>query len=237
MDSRALVSAAEVARRLGSSIPRVKRAIDRLGLDVEHGPGGRVLLTDEQVGRLLGVLGSRAVDDGLTATQTSVLAALRRAPLGLASARAVARRAGLSPTAAAQALGELRRRGLVDARPASIAAGRARTVELLEPSWDARWPALAPTLAHVRAPQTVAAPRAERVPGRLRHLFWNSAPEQLDVQRCGGSIARRLLRSGDLEGLAWGVAHLRAQDWEHGATARGLDARTRRLARNLAAAA
>ncbi|MCP9489412.1 MAG: MarR family transcriptional regulator [Solirubrobacteraceae bacterium MAG38_C4-C5] len=237
MDSLGPVSAAEVARRLGSSIPRVKRAIERLGLDVEHGPGGRVLLTDEQVGRLLEALGSRAVDDGLTATQTSVLAALSSAPLGLASARAVARRGGLSPTAAARALGELCRRGLVEARPARIAAGRARTVELLAPSWDARWPALAPTLARVQAPRAVAAPRAERVPGRLGHLFWNSAPEQLDVQRCGGSIARRLLRSGDLEGLAWGAAHLRTQDWQHGATARGLDAPTRRLAHNLAAAA
>lgn len=236
MDSSASVSAAEVAQRLGSSIPRVKRAIGRLGLDVEQRPGGRVLLTDEQVRRLLEALGTRAVDDGLTATQASVLAALARAPLGLTSARAVARRAGLSPTTSARALGELRRRGLVEAQPTRIAAGRARTVELLAPSWDARWPALAPTLARVQPPLAAVAPRAERVPGRLRHLFWNSAPEQLDMQRSGGSIARRLLRSGDLEGLAWGAAHLRAQDWEHGAAARGLDARTRRLARNLAAA-
>lgn len=63
----------------------------------------------------------------------------------------------------------------------------------------------------------------EAVPARLRHLFW-------DILGSGGSIARRLLRSGDLEGLAWGAAHLRAADWEHGATARGLDAMTRRLA-------
>jgi DNA-binding Lrp family transcriptional regulator len=162
---------------------------------------------------------------------------LSRAPLGLISARAVARRAGISPTAAGQALGELRRSGLVRGRSMTVAPGRAREVELLEPSWDARWwPLAAATLSKVPSPQGPVT-SADRVPERLRHLFWNTAPEQLDVQRAGGSIARRLLRTGDLEGLALGAAHLRARDWEYGATARGLDARTRRMAQNLAAAA
>jgi len=136
---------------------------------------------------------------------------LSRAPLGLVSARAVARRAGISPTAADHALGELRCGGLVRGRSTTVAAGRAREVELLEPSWDARWWSLAATLSKVRSPQRPVT-SADRVPGRLRHLFWNTAPEQLDVQRAGGSIARRLLRTGDLEGLAWGAAHLRARD-------------------------
>jgi DNA-binding MarR family transcriptional regulator len=236
MDAGVGASAAEVARRLGTSIPRVKRAIERLGLVVEGGPRGRVRLSDRQIERVREALGARATSHGLTTTQVSVLAALSRAPLGLVSARAVARRACLSPTATGRALDVLRHSGLVRAQPTTVAAGRAREVELLEPSWDARWSQLAPTLSRVRPGQRPVA-GADRVPERLRHLFWNTAPEQLDVQRAGGSIARRLLRRGDLEGLAWGAAHLRAHDWEHGATARGLDARTRRMAQNLAAAA
>jgi hypothetical protein len=39
----------------------------------------------------------------------------------------------------------------------------------------------------------------------------------------------------DLDGLAWGARNLRASDWLHARQARGLDFKTRALARNLAA--
>jgi len=71
----------------------------------------------------------------------------------------------------------------------------------------------------------------------LRHLFWNVAPEQLAVDEHGAFVARRLLQAGDLEGLAWGAAHLAAEDWNHAARARGLDRQRLALAANLAAAA
>jgi hypothetical protein len=71
----------------------------------------------------------------------------------------------------------------------------------------------------------------------LRHLFWNTAPTQLDVFRGGPYIARRLLRAMDLEGLAWGACNLRSTDWLQAQKARGLEPQVRALARNLAATA
>jgi len=92
-------------------------------------------------------------------------------------------------------------------------------------------------LAPVRPPVRPVAPREQRVPPALRHLFWNTAPAQLDVLRGGPYIARRLLRTMDLEGLAWGASNLRSADWLQAQKARGLDAQVRALARNLAATA
>jgi excisionase family DNA binding protein len=43
------LSATEAARRLGTSVPRVQRAIRRLGLPVARGRGGRVQLTEPQL--------------------------------------------------------------------------------------------------------------------------------------------------------------------------------------------
>ena len=52
------------------------------------------------------------------------------------------------------------------------------------------------------------------MPLELRHLFWNTAPRQLDVDTSGGYIARRLIQTGDLDGLAWGAEQLTADDWQ-----------------------
>src|ERR1019366_8038177 len=129
MDSKPK-SAAAVARQLGTSVPRVVRAVERLGIDARTS-NGRMLLHDEQVARLRAELGVGASIPGLPPIQVSVLAALRDAPLGLASIRAVARRAGVSPTASARALDALLSVGLVKREPTVLAAGSARPAELL----------------------------------------------------------------------------------------------------------
>jgi hypothetical protein len=237
MDSGPPISAAEAGRRLGTTVPRVKRALDRLDLPVERGPGGRVGIGPEAFARLAAELGTAGPLDGMSRVETAVLATLDRAPLGLVSTRAVARRAGVAPTSAGRAIERLIADGLIDRTAVQIAAGRARRVDLITARRSSpRWRKLAPALGRIK-PRQRRPPADDEVPLRLRHLFWNVAPSQLDVRRSGGSIARRLLRTADPEGLAWGAANLSAADWEHGATARGLDPRTCRLARNLAAAA
>ena len=229
-------SAAAVARELGTSVPRVTRATRRLSLDARRA-NGRYAFTPRQVDRLRQALGVLPRSEGLTRPEVAVLAALRTAPFGLASARAVARRSGLSPTAAARALESLRAEGLAERKSEMVAAGRARQMKI----WRAnllhpRWPDLDPVLERVRRPERPL-PEAKRVPRRLRHLFWNTAESQLGVDRAGAYIARRLLRTMDLQGLAWGVQALGREDWARAALARGLDPKTRRLAQNLAAAA
>jgi len=240
MDTAVSISAAEAGRRLGTTIPRVKRALARLGLAVEAGRGGRLLIGPQAFALLREELGATERLDDLSRVEVAVLAALDRAPFGLVSARAVAARAGVAPTSAGNALERLVAEGLVERKTALVAAGRARRVEVLTARRSsARWRRIAPTLGRTRPAQRSGTRRApsRAVPPRLRHLFWNVAPAQLETARSGGTIARRLLQTGDPEGLAWGAANLSAADWEHAGRARGLDPRARGLARNLAVAA
>jgi DNA-binding MarR family transcriptional regulator len=226
-------SAARVARLLGTSTPRVVRAVERLGLDA-RAPNGRLALTRPMVERLRDELGVTARVPGLSTPEVQVLAALRRAPLGLSSARVVARQAGISPSTASKALRALEREGLVRREATVIAAGRARPVQLLHANRRSkRWSELAPALASVRPASHRRAPDRS-VPPRLRHLFWNTTPSQLNVDSAGPYIARRLLNTMDFDGLAWGADNLRPSDWEQAARGRGLDASVRALAHNLA---
>jgi hypothetical protein len=232
-------SAADLAHALGTSVPRVTRAARRLNLEARQ-PNGHYAFSPRQADRLRRELGRAPRVDGLTRAETMVLAALRSAPFGLVSIRAVARRAGLSATAAGRALASLRTAGLAERSSEMVAAGRAQRMEV----WRAnlshpRWPALDPVLKRVVPPRKPAGPGPARrqVPRRLRHLFWNTAESQLDVDRAGPYVATRLLRTMDLQGLAWGAQALGRRDWEHAARARGLDPGVRQLARNLAEAA
>ena len=229
------MSGSEAARRLGTNLPRLQRAIARLGLPVERGAGGRVRLSERQLNTLSAELGVVALVDGLSRVETQVLAALARAPRGLASARAVSRRAGVSPTAAAAAVRSLAARGLVHVGGEWIAAGQAREVELIRADVTSpTWPELAARLAAVRLPAARRTPRPGRVPARLAHLFWNADPERLDLSDHGGYIAERLLSTGDLDGLAWGLWALEPSDWKQARRSRGLSAAQRALAANLA---
>jgi DNA-binding MarR family transcriptional regulator len=229
------MSGAALARELGTSVPRISRAVKRLEIDARQ-PNGRLALSQSQADRVRRALGVAPPAPGLTRSETLSLAALRSAPFGLVSARAVARRSGLSPTSSARALSSLLEQGLITRTYEMVAAGRAREMRI----WRAnpthpRWPALEPVLDLVEPPEHTE-PRAKRVPARLRHLFWNTADSQLDVGHGGPYIARRLLQTMDIQGLAWGVQALQPEDWERGSRARGLDPKVRQLALNLAAA-
>jgi len=229
-------SAATVAQLLNTSVPRVVRAAERLGLQARRGSSHRWELTRSMVDRLSRELGYTPSIDGLSEVEVKVLAAVARAPLGLASVRVVGGQAVVSPTSASKALRSLEAQGLVYREPTTIAAGRARDVELLHANRMATgWLELAPRLATVRPPAREL-PRRRTVRPRLGHLFWNTAPSQLDIGSAGSYIARRLLTTGDLEGLAWGAENLPAAHWENAAQARGLDSRARALALNLARA-
>lgn len=225
-------SAAELARELGTSVPRVVRAARRLGFDHRQS-GGRLALSPEQVRRLRSVLGRHQSAPGLSDTETMVLAALARSPLGLPSARATAHKAGVSPTTASRTLSRLAALGLITSEDAVIVAGRARHVRLLHANRQHPcYQALAPLLSKVEPP---ASEHDEKVPARLRHLFWNTNPAQLNVAHGGEYIARRLLRTLDPAGLAWGARNLKAEHWRAAARARGLDPSVKAMAENLAA--
>lgn len=229
-------SAAYVARACGTSIPRVQRAIDRLGMASSRGDSGRVALTSGQVRCLLDDLGAHPRVAGLSTTEAKVLSALARAPLGLTSVRSVARRSGVSPTAAGRAIADLQIKRLVVRRELMIAAGSAKRVDLIQANVGSdRWFELARQLSRVSVDAQATADHG-KVPHRLRHLFWNVDSSQLSVGNADAFIARRLITSGDPEGLAWGASHLSADAWRHAAQTRGLDPQDRALAWNLAGA-
>jgi DNA-binding transcriptional ArsR family regulator len=232
------ISAASLAHELNTSVPRVVRAIERLGLDARQ-ENGRMRLTSADTARLRGELGvSPPPIAGLAPVEARVLGALARAPLGLTSARTAAERAGVSPTTASRAIDSLRKQGLVSVERQTLPAGHARVFDLIRLDYGSpRWQQLAGQIAGTRPRER--RPRASgprRVPARLRHLFWNTAPSQLDIERSGGYVARRLLSAGDPEGLAWGAANLSEADWRHAARTRGVSPRRRALALNYATA-
>jgi hypothetical protein len=228
------MSARQAARVLGTSAPRVLRALADAGLSVPEGQ--RAKLTATQVEDLRARLGVTAPVKGLTRTESRVAAALARAPLGLASVRAVARRAGVSPTAAGRAIASLREQGLVHMETSSLPGRRAHNEEVIRADYASpAWRAVAGELVRVCPPrQDPPGDSVSRVPARLDYLFWDTAESQKSVDRAGGYIARRLLQDGDPEGLAWGAEHLAPRDWHHAASARGLPRRLRALGRNLA---
>ncbi len=231
MDTYSLAAA---ARLLGTSPPRVRRAVDRLEFPGGRDSAGVFHLTRREIDELVRELGVTVPVPGFTRTEAQVLAALSRSPRGVASVREAARRAGVSPTAAGRALGRLSVRGLITQTPMMLARGEASQVLVYRVRFGSdEWAALAPAVAKVRLPGHGNSGRAKRVPPQLRHLFWNTAPSQLDVVTSAPYIARRLITADDPDGLAWGATNLPAGAWEHAASTRGLDPAHRALARNL----
>jgi hypothetical protein len=232
MDTYSLSAAARV---LGTSAPRVRRAVDRLGLRADRTASGVFRLTQGQVDELARELGAMPVLPDLSHIEVRVLAALSRSPRGVASVREAARRAGVSPTAASRALVRLSSDGLITATPMMLARGHATEATVYQVRFSSpQWLELAPAIAHVRLPVGHGRRHAKRVPPHLLHLFWNAAPAQLDVEASSPFIARRLITSFDPDGLAWGTANLPASAWEHAAATRGLPPAKRALAHNLA---
>ena len=231
MDTYSLSAAARV---LGTSAPRVSRAVDRLGMRVDRTASGMFRLTQGQVDELARELGAMPALPGLSQVEVKVLAALSRSPRGVASVREAARRAGVSPTAASRALVRLASDGLITVTPMMLARGHAAEATVYEVRFGSpQWLELAPAIGRVRLPVRHER-RAKRVPPYLLHLFWNVAPAQLDVDSSSPFIARRLITSFDPDGLAWGTANLPASAWEHAAATRGLQPAQRALAHNLA---
>jgi DNA-binding Lrp family transcriptional regulator len=208
MDTYSLSAA---ARALGTSAPRVKRAVDRLEMRVDRTASGAFRLTQGQVDELARELGTMPLLPDLSPIEVKVLAALSRSPRGVASVREAARRAGVSPTAASRALVRLASDGLITATPTMLARGHATEATVYQVRFGSpQWIELAPAIARVRLPVNHEQRHAKRVPPYLLHLFWNAAPSQLDVQASSPFIARRLITSFDPDGLAWGTANLPA---------------------------
>src|ERR1700722_15087484 len=131
----------EASEALGTSVPRVTRAIRALDIPLaaptaalstegrSEGRAPRTFDSSEMVRleRHLGAVPIQVPAD-LSREELFVLAGLNQSPLGLRSARLVAEAAGVSPTTATRVLPGLIKRGLVSATPQRVRESR-RVVE------------------------------------------------------------------------------------------------------------
>lgn len=200
-------SVAEASRLLGVSEPRLYRAVATNGLSTLDAEG-RLRLSPVAVAGLVRRWGWIPPDlraCGLSREAVLVLAALSRSPLGLRSARSVARRASIAPATAVKALAALVDRNLVLEQRQLVVEGRVTDVGVWTLNWRAsEWRILSTLVAKVVLPTPATQARNQRsVPSRFAHLFWNEDTAALDVTRDGTMIAERILGSGDAEAIAW----------------------------------
>lgn len=235
-----IVPVPEIARELAVSPERVRRTAAELGIALVRIGGGAnatSVVTSQQHGLLRAAIGvvRRDLPRRWARADIQVLAALASAPRGLVSARAVARRAGLSPMTAIKSLSKLEAQGLVRRALERIALGTVQNTKVFRiDRSSALWKSLAPVIARTYLPARETL-QPKRVPNELLHLFWNTHWDQLFLDAAANYIARRLISTGDADGLAWGATHLDADAWLHAAKTRGLSVRRRRLAKNIAA--
>lgn len=200
-------SAAEASRLLGVSEPRLYRAVAKAGIGGRDGHGHLHLEVPDVAAlvRQWGWIPPGLRDQGVSREEVFVLAALSRSPLGLRSARSVARRASIAPATAVRALASLADRGLARERRQRVVEGKVTDIDVWVLNWRApEWRALSTMVARVVLPAPAAPARSQRsVPSRFAHLFWNEDTTELDVVRDGTMIAERILGSSDAEAIAW----------------------------------
>lgn len=210
MDTR-LWSSGEVADLLATSAPAVRRAAASAGIAASLTPGGHRRFTTGQVSQITSRLGIVPRVDGLSRVEVQVLTAVARHPFGLASIRAVARAAAVSPTAAARAASSLVRHGYVRRDAVTVVdRGAARPGTRWRLVLGEPWFTVAALVSATVLPTSRPGPRPTRVPRRFWHLFWNAEPAALTVDADGGFIATRLILGPDLAARSWALGQLPA---------------------------
>ncbi|MDA8043979.1 MAG: hypothetical protein M0Z30_01900 [Actinomycetota bacterium] len=233
MDSYSIPAA---AKALGTSAPRVYRAVERLGFEPSVGQRG-MYLTAAQLEILREALGDAKPAGNLSRETVKVLAALASKPRGVRSKRAVARAAGVSPTTVGKVLDVLERNDVVRVEQRVLPEGAAREVNVLAlNSASPVWRAVAPDVRRVHLhpePQSNSDPKT--VPVRLRHHFWNSDVASLRLPENADYVASRLLRTNDPDAIVWAAEHLPATAIRKACTIRGMDEAQKTLIMNLVA--
>ncbi len=218
----------EVARALGVSLPAAHHALDTVGVP-RRGRGRTRLLEAQVVEELLASRGKTPASDR-SPSELRILAALSRSPLGQTSLRSIAAKAGVSPTTASNVIASLANTEYVQQREVSVASGRARR-ELRWFANSSSWsPELRESVRRTRLPQKRA--EKEPLPAHVHHLFWNAEVSKLSPKTDGSYLAERLLQSPDIRAWQWALTNLKRADVETALSRRGVDERTRALARN-----
>lgn len=222
------VTAPELAKTLGVSLPAAHHALDKVG--VPRTGRGRVRTVDARTAST--ILASRGATprSARTGAELRVLAALSFSPLGLRSFRAVAEKAGVSPTTASRLVTRLADEGYAVQREVKVASARARR----EKRWFADSTRWSPDVrAAVRATRLRhRSPRQSNLPPDLQYLFWNAEPSALDARKNGSYMAARLLTAPDIRAWQWALTNIPRDAVETAVSRRGVKDGTRALVQN-----
>ncbi len=234
------VTISEMAEEFETSVPRVTRAMKRLGLVPMQGllNDRRVQVLDSsQVAVLEDELGFAPRVGGYTREALFVLAALNLSPYGFRSVHTVSRAASISATTAVKVVARLTEKGLIIVSPQRELLNRkVVTVSTLHANRHHKeWRRLSGQIAMVRLPkQSSTSPKI--VPRRFWHLFWNADPLQLPLAEHADFIATRMLLSDEPQAIAWAATNLPPTSIERTANMRSTPEEDRQWFRSLATA-
>lgn len=205
----------EAAASLGTSVPRVTRAIESLGIvPRQRAAGGRRrparTLSPDQLDCLRRRLGSTRPSERFTREELFILSAMNLSPFGFRSIRAAAAAAGVSATTASRALARLVAAGLVSATTQKVLdSGRVTDRVVYEANRDGEaWRRSFVEIMATRPPEPATPPPPKMVPRRFWHFFWNVTPSTLSVSENADFIASRMLLSRDPKAVAWAALNL-----------------------------
>jgi DNA-binding transcriptional ArsR family regulator len=228
------LSSNAVARQLGVSRGRVRRAAARLGVGLNV--GGFITFTTEDAAALARELGVNRRARGLSASDMRVLAALSNRPAGVFSARELARATGLAPTTVGHALRSLTDKGWVRMSVEDVLYGKAVSKRVMRVNVaNPGWAQLLPILAEVRQPM-VHSPRPTGVPPSLKYAFWNvewATFRGLSLERDARFIAYRAITTEYPDLMGFAAERLPHEVWADVAKMRGLSPMARSTALNL----
>lgn len=229
----------QVATLLGISRGRVLATARRLGVGSQM--GNRVRFSDVETAEIRRETGVVFPVDGLSRSEGLLLAALSRRPLGLVSARAASRAAGISPATAVAAIASLERAGLVRRGDLVVPFnGKAATMKTMRANVrHSQWSTMLPQLNKIVLPHRERGDghNSGRLPASVRHAFWNvddATYRSLTVHEHAAFIASRALSTQDPNLLAFAASTVNQAGWEKAAKARGLSPELRDTAHNLA---
>jgi hypothetical protein len=206
------VTVSQAAEKLGTTVQRVTRAVERLGIErvpqvVEQPQRGRPARAIHHLDleRLRLELGSTPSESDLTREELFVLAAFNLSPFGFRSIRAAASAANVSPTTAALIVERLIDKELIRRlRVNEVLSGRVVQRDVVEANrLSSKWWDLIYEIRATSLPSFSTPPEPKRAPRRFWHLFWNSSPAAMPVSEYADFLTSRLILSRDATAVAW----------------------------------
>ena len=231
------ITISKAAEDLGTTVHRVTRAVERLGIEMLHHvvkqpQRGRPARTISRLDleRLRHELGSTPRECGRSREEMFVLAAFNLSPFGFRSMRAVASASTVSPTTAVLIVERLIDEELVTRRRVNeVLSGRVVQINIVEANrLSSGWREVMDQIRVTSLPTPSTPREPKRAPRRFWHLFWNSNPAAMPVSEYADFLTSRLILSKDAAAVAWAAVCMPPSSIAKAATLRHVTEHDRR---------